>query len=137
MDKIDLIDRAAVVEKLLKEAKESVDDQTLSPLERATMCDFIRYAVKRINEAPTVDAAPVRRGGCEYCKGLKRVSYQESHSVKLYINSFVDARTIEVEANKCPPSLGCGLSNIPVRAAFIINFCPNCGADMRPKTKEE
>ena len=92
---------------------------------------------KVIDSVPTLDVQPVRRGGCEYCNGSGRVLYQETHSVKLYLNSFGDARTIEVEANRCPPFADCAMANVPARSAFIINFCPHCGADMRQEEHHE
>lgn len=92
---------------------------------------YIDGLCEYIATRPTLDVQPVRRGGCEYCNGSGRVPYQETHSVKLCLNSFGDARTIEVEANRCPPFADCPMVNVPARSAFIINFCPNCGADLR------
>lgn len=65
MNKVELIDRAALVGELSKEARESVSNQTLSPYERAALCDLNRYAAKRINETPAIDAVPVVR--CKDC----------------------------------------------------------------------
>ena len=122
------IDADALVEML----REQAEHQWFGSVEaRMHFCDQVRFAIDCISDAPTLDVQPVRRGGCEYCNGSGRVLYQETHSVKLYLNSFGDARTIEVEANRCPPFADCAMVNVPARSAFIINFCPNCGADMR------
>ena len=68
--------------------------------------------------------------GCEYCKNGKTL-YQHTNHTKMYINRFGKARTIEIECNPCPPYANCSMKGNPARSAFIINFCPNCGADMR------
>lgn len=127
-----LIDADALVELVKRHGCDKCPGGTL----QCTFCTLSQF-IAMIDSAPTIDAAPVRRGGCEYCNGSGRVPYQETHSVKLYLNSFGDARTIEVEADKCPPMIGCMLSKIPLRSAFIINFCPNCGADMRKEEHHE
>lgn len=57
---------------------------------------------------------------CQYCEG-ESVKYQENHLSNLYINSFGRAKHLVVEINICPP----------FRAAYPINFCPNCGKDLR------
>ena len=67
---------------------------------------------------------------CEYCANGKTL-YQHTYTMKLFINRFGKARTIEVECDPCPPYADCGMKNIPARSAFIINYCPNCGADLR------
>lgn len=81
-----------------------------------------------IDEAPTVDAEPMRHG-CEYCAG-KRVEYQQTKSTKLYIDTHGNTRALVTECNRCPPYARCSMNGIPILAAFPINYCPNCGAKM-------
>ena len=66
------------------------------------------------------------RHGCEYCSG-DRVEYQRTASTKLYISTLGKARTLAVECNRCPPYAQCSMNGVPVRSAFPINYCPNCG----------
>lgn len=67
---------------------------------------------------------------CQYCEG-DSVKYQESRYSDLYINSFGKAKHLVVEINVCPPYADCSVKNMIRRSAFQINFCPNCGADLR------
>lgn len=68
--------------------------------------------------------------GCEYCSG-EFVEYQHTVNTKLNINTFGKAQTLVTECTPCPPYAKCCLRGIPARSAFIINFCPNCGKDLR------
>jgi hypothetical protein len=87
--------------------------------------DYLAVSVDAIKNAPAVDAEPVRHG-CEYCSG-RRTEYYHTTNTKLYINTFGNAQALETECNPCPPYSDCSLRGIPVRSAFIINYCPNCG----------
>lgn len=78
-----------------------------------------------LDDIPAVEVEPVRHG-CEYCSGAF-AEYQHTINTKLYINTFGKARTLETECNSCPPYARCSMNGIPVRSAFIINYCPNCG----------
>ena len=69
---------------------------------------------------------------CDFCNGEKTL-YQETIYTKMFINTFGNKTVIEIECNRCPPYSRCSMKDIPVRSAFIIDYCPNCG---RPFTKE-
>ena len=100
----------------------------LSPTIDAQMfgfCNGVSNALLEVDRAPTIDAEPVRQG-CEYCSG-RRTEYYHTTNTKLYINTFGNAQVLETECNPCPPYSNCSLRGIPVRSAFIINYCPNCG----------
>lgn len=71
--------------------------------------------------------------GCEYCAGGKKL-YQHTNTTNLWIDKFGKSRTLLVECDPCPPYANCCMKNNPTRSAFIINYCPNCGADMREDT---
>lgn len=71
-----------------------------------------------------------REKGCKHCNGTES-EYQHTYSTKISINTFGKARTILIECNPCPPYANCGMKGIPARSAFIINFCPECGRDLR------
>ena len=70
---------------------------------------------------------------CEFCiDSNEKVLYQSTIHTKLYIHKFGLQHTIEtVCSGYCPPSVECGLQYIDHNSAFIINFCPNCGEDLR------
>ena len=70
-----------------------------------------------------------REKGCEFCNGEHK-EYQHTSNTKISINTFGKARTIETECTLCPPYANCCMKNIPARSAFLINYCPNCGAKM-------
>ena len=63
---------------------------------------------------------------CKYCAGGES-NYQNTHNTKISINTFGDARTLLIECLPCPPYANCGLKDVSIRSAFIINHCPNCG----------
>lgn len=68
------------------------------------------------------------------CCGALPILYQETWHTKLYIDRLGAATILKTETNYCPPYAGCcGNDGQPRRAAFIINFCPECGRDLRPK----
>ena len=89
---------------------------------------IVKSILKDKAQTPTLDYAPVRHG-CEYCSG-ERVEYQRTINTKLYMNTNGMARTLETECDHCPPYVQCSLKGIPIRSAFPINYCPNCGAPM-------
>lgn len=105
-----------LVEKLLKESKESVSDQAVPPLERAVLCDLNRYAVKRISEAPTLDVQLVRRGEWKY------LIYQTDKT------AWIMGEFICCKCGKCIPwQIG---DNPP-------DYCQHCGADMKKEEHHE
>lgn len=73
---------------------------------------------------------------CKFCKGRLEL-YQETIETKMYINTRNKARAIYIESNGCPPAAICGLKDIPIRASFIINYCPNCGRKLSESNMEE
>lgn len=66
---------------------------------------------------------------CEYCSG-DNAEYQYTPYAKLYIETVCGKKTFIVECNPCPPYANCCMKGVPVRSAFIINYCPNCGRKM-------
>lgn len=73
--------------------------------------------------------------GCKYCSG-KKTEYQYTTHTKLFIGTFGENRTLLVETNACPPYSQCCMKDIPANSAFIINFCPNCGRDLRRRVNK-
>ena len=61
--------------------------------------------VKAVDDAPTIDAEPVRRG-CEWCNGEYHIELS-AHAVHYHTS---DKSSVYV---------------------LDVNFCPNCGAKMR------
>lgn len=66
---------------------------------------------------------------CPYCNGVK-TEYQHTRHTKLFIDTFGKSQVLTVECNACPPFAKCCSKDLPVRSAFIINYCPNCGRDL-------
>ena len=99
-----------------------------------TALDVLKMLCKWTEEAPAVDAEPVRHG-CEYCSG-DSVEYQHTSHAKLYMSNFFDEKILEVESNLCPPYAECCMKGVPVRSVFKINYCPNCGAKLYEDTND-
>ena len=70
-----------------------------------------------------------RSKGCAYCNGY-RTLYQQTNNTRLYIDTFGHARTLVTECDPCPPYAKCALKGVTANSAFIIDYCPNCGAKM-------
>ena len=69
---------------------------------------------------------------CVICGGEKKL-YQNTHTTKLFMNTFGEATTLVTECMACPPYADCCMKGISTNSAFIIKFCPECG---RPLTDE-
>lgn len=72
---------------------------------------------------------------CEYCGGEKTL-YQSVSFTELFMDMFGDNHILLVQSCKCPPFAGCTRKNLPVNAAFKINFCPECGRPLNEKARE-
>ena len=73
---------------------------------------------------------------CKYCEGKLKL-YQETNSMKLYINTLGKAKALLVDSDNCPPKAMCAMKGISNRGAFIINYCPNCGRKLSESNMEE
>lgn len=87
-----------------------------------------RVAIEALKKELTEAKQP--QAGCEYCSG-KFAEYQHTVNTRLAISTFGKARTIETECNPCPPYANCSMKGVPVRSAFLINYCPNCGRNLK------
>jgi len=67
---------------------------------------------------------------CKYCKGIEP-SYQSSAYHKIHIDSLGSRKVLRVENIGCPKYVDCSQKDMNIGSAFIINFCPNCGRDLR------
>lgn len=96
--------------------------------ENATALDFEKHE-DNLN--------PEQDKGCEYCNGTKSL-YQETRNTKIYISTFGEARTLYVEDyGKCPPHEKCIMKCVPNRTEYLINYCPNCGRNLKGAGKSE
>ena len=85
----------------------------------------------RLRSRIAIEAA----GPCKYCADGKRNEYQHTHSTKLYISKVFSRYILETEVIKrCPPFSICS-ERKPIRSGFFINFCPECGRDLRQEGK--
>lgn len=54
--------------------------------------------------------------------------YQSTRTMEISVNCSNGASALVVESDKfCPTNSNCGMKNVPVRSAFIIKYCPECG----------
>ena len=102
-----LIDADALVDQLEREAADEWNRNTPTNWANA-FCVF----VDRLDEAPAIDAAPVRRG--EWVEEMEAIPWCED-DCDVYERCSVCGETSH------------GMSN----------FCPNCGADMRRVMRNE
>ena len=117
MDKIELIDRAAVLERLEKYRDMPLDNHTFRGAKIPPMLLEMRQAVfcdveQLLRAAPTITPEPVR-GEWKYR------NYR--HEPRVYITGWY-------ACTRC----NSGIERIEGMRA--PNFCPNCGADMRGET---
>lgn len=68
--------------------------------------------------------------GCEYCRP-KASQYQTSSHTELYLDTLGSHRILQTRCQPCPPHSRCSSNGRSFRASFVINFCPNCGRDLR------
>ena len=124
MDKIELIDRAAVIADLKKQFAAVYKDTMLRPImdddpfievlaksEGRHMQLFLDGLEEYLMTRPTIDAAPVRRG--EWVQKEIPTGY------------FTLAGNMPWVCSACEATKSWDLT------APADNFCPNCGADMR------
>lgn len=63
---------------------------------------------------------------CEYCNKNEKLYYENRYG-DLYINTFGNARTLEVKLKGCPPYAKCCLKDVPISIVYPIKYCPECG----------
>ena len=123
MDKIELIDRAELMEKL------RIVFPCSSCWEKKEPCIGLCYSVKMaVILTPTIDAAPVRRGEwvLEESPYAEHEESMDGESHPRYVCSLCH----------CEAGFGCdpdGFATDQHRS----NFCPHCGADMRREAHRE
>lgn len=76
----------------------------------------------------------MKNNPCPYCEKDAAI-YQETHHTNLYIEKFGPLHILKTEVNACPPFVECSRRGEEICAAFIINFCPHCGRDLRPRER--
>ena len=129
MDKIELIDRAAVIADLKKQFAAVYKDTMLRPImdddpfvellaksEGRHMQLFLDGLEEYLMTRPTIDAAPVRRGEWRY------VNYQIDKTTWI---------TGEFICRKCGKSIPRRMGDNPP------DYCQHCGADMRRADDEQ
>lgn len=106
----------------LNEAERIINPET--SLEAYAECEYYggfegsKRWKKAVDEATIIAAQALREKserekGCKYCNNGKTL-YQETIGTKLYINCSNRARALYFDTKS-------------VNAAYIINYCPNCG----------
>ena len=72
---------------------------------------------------------------CDVCGNLtEKVKYQKGSYGSLSLLKFGRKTLLIVDFNKCPKYADCSAKDIPIRMAFEIKYCPNCGAKLGPMT---
>ena len=70
---------------------------------------------------------------CDVCNNLtetKEVKYQEGIYGALSLVKFGRKTLLIVDFSKCPAYADCSSKDVPIRMAYEIKYCPNCGAKM-------
>ena len=74
---------------------------------------------------------------CEYCESGMNVPYKISRYLDINISTvdpFVNAALVVTNIRKaCPPFARCCDKDMNISVVFGINFCPNCGRDLRKR----
>lgn len=66
---------------------------------------------------------------CDVCANLtEEVKYQEGIYASLSLVKFGRKTLLIVDFSKCPKYANCSAKDVPIRQAFEIKYCPNCGA---------
>lgn len=69
---------------------------------------------------------------CDVCNNLtetKEVKYQEGTYGSLSLTKFGRRKTLLiVDFSKCPQYADCSSKDVPIRMAYEIKYCPNCGS---------
>ena len=68
---------------------------------------------------------------CKYCADGRMKPYQNTYSTTLHIGKLGRRWIIETEVNACPPFAVCSRKGDSIHSGFFINFCPECGRDLR------
>ena len=68
---------------------------------------------------------------CEFCENTEKTLYQKSRYGDAYIDRFGKQAVMAVNPKVCPPFSNCGAKDMNICICYKINFCPNCGADLR------
>lgn len=69
--------------------------------------------------------------GCEYCRPAEAL-YKAHHGAELHLSTLAGRRTLRAEFYNlaAPPQAGHN-TNSARCAEFFINYCPECGRDLR------
>lgn len=92
--------------------------------------------VEDIEKAGAVEVPDRQSKPCAVCYGGKQ-GYRHTLHTTLFVDTFGKKRVLLVESSGCPPFAECALKDKPLRSAFAINFCPECGRDLRKETEVE
>ena len=75
---------------------------------------------------------------CKYCDGNEEAPYMSTRYIDLFMgNSLGDRRALIVRHVGCPKYVNCTQKEMNISSVFEINYCPNCGADLRTKRMEK
>lgn len=72
---------------------------------------------------------------CEFCANWKEQEtlYQESTYCDLLISHLGNKPVLMVGNIRkgCSKYVKCSAKEVPINVAFIVNYCPNCGAELQ------
>ena len=69
---------------------------------------------------------------CEYCRDLTASPREYQHGTygSISLVKFGIKTLLIAEMNKCPKYVKCTSKEVPIKQAYEINYCPNCGEKM-------